>query len=108
MLKTHTCGELRTEHIGKTVTLASWVNRRRDQGGIIFIDLRDRWGITQITVDQNHASDAHTTADKARNEYVVQVIGEVVERPGETKNDDLPTGQIEIAATEINILNESK
>lgn len=108
MLKTHTCGELRSEHIGKTVTLAGWVNRRRDQGGIIFIDLRDRWGITQITVDQNNASDAHTTADKVRNEYVVQIIGEVVERPGETKNDDLPTGQIEIAATEINILNESK
>lgn len=108
MLKSHTCGELRSAHIGQTVTLAGWVNRRRDQGGIIFIDLRDRWGITQITIDQNLATEAHAVADKARNEYVIQVIGEVVERPGETKNDNLPTGQVEIAATEINILNAAK
>lgn len=108
MLKTHNCGELRTEHIEQTVTLAGWVNRRRDQGGIIFIDLRDRWGITQITIDQNLAPEAHAAADKARNEYVIQVVGTVVERPGETKNDSLPTGQVEIAATEINVLNTSK
>ncbi len=108
MLKTHTCGELREEHIGQNVTLAGWVNRRRDQGGIIFIDLRDRWGITQVTIDQNLAEAAHAAADNTRNEYVIQVIGEVVARPGETKNDTLPTGQIEIAATEINVLNTSK
>ncbi|MEM9950569.1 MAG: aspartate--tRNA ligase [Chloroflexota bacterium] len=108
MMKTHTCGELRTEHIGQTVTLAGWVNRRRDQGGIIFIDLRDRWGITQITVDQNLAAEAHASADKTRNEFVVQVVGEVVERPGETKNDNLPTGQVEVAASEISVLNASK
>lgn len=108
MLKTHNCGELRSEHIGQTITLAGWVNRRRDQGGIIFIDLRDRWGITQVTIDQNLASEAHAAADKTRNEYVIQVIGVVVERPGETKNDGLPTGQVEIAATEINVLNTSK
>ncbi|GAB5490218.1 MAG: aspartate--tRNA ligase [Phototrophicaceae bacterium] len=108
MLKTHTSGELRSEHIGQTVTLAGWVNRHRDHSGIIFIDLRDRWGITQITFDQTDALDAHTTADKVRSEYVIQVTGTVVERPGDTKNDDLPTGQIEVAATEIKILNESK
>ena len=108
MLKTHTCGELRSEHIGQTVTLAGWVNRRRDQGGIIFIDLRDRWGITQVTIDQNLAPEAHTAADKTRNEYVIQVTGEVVERPGETKNNNLPTGQVEVAATEIKVLNTSK
>ncbi|MGJ3238874.1 MAG: aspartate--tRNA ligase [Anaerolineae bacterium] len=108
MLKTHTCGQLRSEHIGQMVTLAGWVNRRRDQGGIIFIDLRDRWGITQVTLDQNIASDAHATADKTRNEYVIQVVGEVVERPGETKNDNLPTGQIEVVASAITILNEAK
>lgn len=108
MLKTHTCGELRSEHIGQTVTLAGWVNRRRDQGGIIFIDLRDRWGITQITIDQTAAPEAHTAGDKTRNEYVIQVVGQVVERPGNTKNDDLPTGQVELAATDLKILNESK
>lgn len=108
MLKTHTCGELRMEHIGQTVTLAGWVNRRRDQGGIIFIDLRDRWGLTQVTIDQTHAPEAHTIGDKTRNEYVIQVVGRVVERPGNTKNDELPTGQIEVAATEITILNTSK
>lgn len=108
MMKTHTCGELRENHIGQTVTLAGWVNRRRDQGGLIFIDLRDRWGLTQITVNQADAPQAHTHADTARNEYVIQVIGQVVERPGDTKNADLPTGQIEVVAQEINILNTAK
>lgn len=108
MLKTHTCGELRAEHIGQTVTLAGWVNRRRDQGGIIFIDLRDRWGITQVTIDQHAAPDAHAAADKARNEYVIQVIGEVIERPGDTKNPNLPTGDVEIAVNDFIILNASK
>ena len=77
MLKTHTCGELRTEHIGQTITLAGWVNRRRDQGGLIFIDLRDRWGITQVAVDQATAPQAHATASEARGEYVLQVQGVV-------------------------------
>ena len=91
MMKTHSCWELRENHFGQAVTLAGWVNRRRDQGGLIFIDLRDRWGITQITINQADAPEAHANADKVRNEFVIQVIGEVVERPGETKNDDLPT-----------------
>ena len=100
MLKSHTCGELRIEQLGKTVTLAGWVNRRRDQGGIIFIDLRDRWGITQVTVNQGTA-EAHANANKVRNEYVIQVTGVVSERPANTKNADLATGDIEIVATEI-------
>ncbi|MDQ7025393.1 MAG: aspartate--tRNA ligase [Anaerolineae bacterium] len=108
MMKTHTCGELRESHIGQTVTLAGWVNRRRDQGGLIFIDLRDRWGLTQITVNQAETPEAHVNANSARNEFVLQVVGQVVERPGDTKNADLPTGQIEIIAQEINILNTSK
>jgi aspartyl-tRNA synthetase len=107
MLKSHTCGELRKEQLGKTVTLAGWVNRRRDQGGIIFIDLRDRWGITQVTVNQASA-DAHANANKVRNEYVIQVTGVVSERPANTKNADLATGDIEIVASEIKILNTAK
>jgi aspartyl-tRNA synthetase len=108
MMKTHTCGELRETHIGQTVTLAGWVHRRRDQGGLIFIDLRDRWGLTQITTNQADSPEAHNTATKTRNEFVVQITGEVVERPGNTKNADLPTGQVEVVARTIKILNAAK
>ena len=108
MLKTHTCGELRTEHIGQTVTLAGWVNRRRDQGGLIFIDLRDRWGITQVAVDQATAPQAHATASEARGEYVLQVQGVVRPRPEGTVNPNLPTGTIEVEASAIDILNTAK
>lgn len=108
MLKTHTCGELRPEHAGETVTLAGWVNRRRDQGGVVFIDLRDRWGITQVTVNLENAPEAHAVADGVRNEYVVQVEGEVSVRPEGAEREDLETGGIEILATKIVLLNESK
>ena len=108
MLKTHTCGELREEHIGQTVTLAGWVNRHRDQGGIIFIDLRDRWGITQIAVDQTVSDEAHTIAETLRNEYVVQITGEVVARPEGTRNENIPTGLVEINATHIKLLTQAK
>jgi aspartyl-tRNA synthetase len=108
MLKSHTCGELRAEHAGQTVTLAGWVNRRRDQGGLIFIDLRDRWGIIQVVVDRDSSPDAHANADKARNEFVVQVEGIVRLRPEGTINPDLPTGMIDVAANTIRILSPSK
>jgi aspartyl-tRNA synthetase len=108
MMKTHTCGELRSTHDGQTVTLAGWVNRRRDQGGIIFIDLRDRWGITQVVVDQEHALDAHTNADTARSEYVIQVTGKVRNRPEGSENPDLTTGDVEVFADEIKILTQAK
>src|SRR5688572_11383769 len=108
MLKTHTCGELRAEHVGQTVTLAGWVNRRRDQGGLIFIDLRDRWGITQIVVDVANAPDAHENASKARSEYVLQIKGLVRQRPSGTENTELPTGTIDVVASEIKVLNASK
>lgn len=101
MLKTHNCGELRTEHSGQTVTLAGWVNNRRDQGGVIFIDLRDRWGITQVVVDEQVHEQAHSAAEKLRSEYVAQVIGEVRVRPEGTANPHLPTGAVEVVARKL-------
>ena len=90
MMKTHTCGELREGHTGQTVTLAGWVFRRRDQGGLIFIDLRDRWGVTQVMIDRDQAPAAHTVADRARTEYVIQVQGLVRHRPaGDRKSTRL-------------------
>src|SRR3990172_1908961 len=107
MLKTHTCGELRAEHAGQTVTLAGWVNRRRDQGGLIFIDLRDRWGITQVVADQNNVA-AHTIMEELRNEYVVQVTGKVRPRPAGSENPKLASGTIEVEAIEVKLLNAAK
>jgi len=108
MMKTHTCGELREQHAGQQVTLAGWVHRRRDQGGLIFIDLRDRWGITQIVVDRAEAEEAHTRAGQVRNEYVIQVVGVVRVRPKGSENPDLSTGTVEVAVNTLNILTESK
>jgi aspartyl-tRNA synthetase len=108
MLKLQTCGELRPDHAGVQVTLAGWVFRRRDQGGLIFIDLRDRWGITQVVIDQSDAPIAHAVASEVRNEYVIQVKGTVRIRPEGTNNAELETGDIEVVAQEIVLLNASK
>lgn len=108
MLKTHTCGELRPAHAGQTVTLAGWVNRRRDQGGLIFLDLRDRWGITQIVIDEATATDSHAIASGVRSEFVLQVTGDVRVRPDGMNNAELATGDIELVVREITILNPSK
>ncbi len=108
MHKTHTCGELRESHVGQTVTLAGWVNRRRDQGGLIFLDLRDRWGIVQVVIDEAENPAAHAIAHTVRSEYVLQVTGSVRRRPAGTENPELPTGAIDIVADTITILNESK
>lgn len=108
MLKTHACGELRASHAGETVTLAGWVNRRRDQGGLIFIDLRDRSGLAQITIDAQKQPEAHSVAAELGREYCVQIQGIVRARPKETINPNLPTGEIELEATKIVILNAAR
>ncbi len=106
MLKSHTCGELNLSNAGQRVTLAGWVNRRRDHGGLIFIDIRDRFGMTQVTVDAEGA--AHEGAAQVRNEFVIQVTGTVQPRPEGGANPNLPTGEIEIHAEEVVVLNPSK
>lgn len=108
MLKTHTCGELNRTHVGKQVTLAGWINRRRDHGGLIFLDLRDRFGITQVTVDSEANAAAHDFAEQARSEFVVQIKGIVQPRPAGQENPNLSTGEIEVVADEVTILNPAK
>lgn len=107
MLRTNTCGELKKEHVGQVVTLCGWVHRRRDHGGIIFIDLRDRYGLTQVTFHPE-SGEAHETANKLRSEWVIKISGKVIARPAEMVNPKLATGEIEIEATELEILSESK
>jgi len=108
MLKTHTCGELRTHHAGQAVTLAGWVNRQRDHGSLVFIDLRDRWGIVQVVADIAHAPQAHEVAARARQEYVLQVRGTVRPRPADRINPRMETGEIEVLADEIVVLNPAR
>ena len=105
MYKTHTCGEIRPEHIGRRVTLAGWVNRRRHHGGLIFLDLRDRSGIVQVVANPETSSSAHEVAETVRNEWVVQVEGVVQQRPAGMENPELPTGQVEVDVAEIIVLN---
>ena len=106
--RSHSCGQLRASDAGSTARLAGWVNRRRDQGGLIFLDLRDRHGITQVVVDQATAPEAHAVASTIRSEYVVMVTGTVARRPAGTENAKLATGEIELRATTLEILNEAK
>ncbi len=107
MLKTHECGGLRLADAGRTVILAGWLHRRRDHGGVIFIDLRDRSGLVQVTVNPD-AGEAYAPAEKARNEYVLRITGEVRPRPAGAVNPSLETGDIEVVARTIEILNPSK
>ncbi|MFD6698064.1 MULTISPECIES: aspartate--tRNA ligase [unclassified Microbacterium] len=101
MLRTHTAGALRAEHIGQTVTLAGWVDRRRDHGGVAFIDLRDGSGIAQVVIRDEEI------AHPLRSEFVLQVTGEVSRRPAGNENPNLPSGEIEIVAQDVVVLNES-
>ncbi|HJX69243.1 MAG TPA: aspartate--tRNA ligase, partial [Dehalococcoidia bacterium] len=108
MLKSHNCGELNTNHAGQKVTLAGWVHRRRDHGGKVFIDLRDREGIVQVVFSPQVSKEAYEVAASLRSEYVIQVTGEVASRPKGTENPKLATGHIEVVAGETTILNPSK
>jgi aspartyl-tRNA synthetase len=108
LVRTHYCGVLRPEHVGQTVTLMGWAATRRDLGGVIFIDLRDREGISQVVARPEVSETAHASADDVRSEYVLAVVGEVTQRSADTVNPALPTGQIEVLAREIRILNEAR
>ena len=108
MYRTHTCGELSATNKGETITLSGWVHRRRDHGGLIFIDLRDRYGLTQIVFDPEHNADSHKIAESVRPEYVLKVTGEVRNRIEGQENKNMKTGEIEIYINEIEVSNEAK
>lgn len=106
MYRTHTCGELRLSHVGAQTTLCGWVQRVRNLGAMTFIDLRDRYGITQILIDEQCSSDIRSAADGLGREFVVQIEGQVLERA--SKNPKLPTGDVEVRASRINVLNAAE
>lgn len=106
MHRTHTCGELRIEDLGKTVTLSGWVQKSRDLGGMTFIDVRDRYGITQLTFNSDDNESLRSQARELGREYVIKVTGTVIERS--SKNNKIPTGEIEIKVSNLEVLNESK
>jgi len=106
-MRSHYCGEVTEQLLDEQVELSGWVHRRRDHGGVIFIDLRDREGLLQVVFDPDEA-DAFAIADTVRNEYVLRVTGRVRRRPAGTENPELPTGQVEVYAHSIEVLNESK
>jgi aspartyl-tRNA synthetase len=108
VLRTHTCGELRSDHLGATVALCGWVDRVRDHKGVLFIDLRDRWGRTQVVVGPDAAAETRATARAVRSEWVLRVHGTVGARPEGTTNPKLPTGGIEVACHSIEVLNEAE
>jgi aspartyl-tRNA synthetase len=108
MYKTHTCGELRRSNIGEHVTLAGWVHRRRDHGGVTFIDLRDRFGLVQVVANPEISSEAHTALVEARPEWVIQVEGIVRARPEGSENPNLDTGEIEVEVHQVHVLNQAK
>ena len=107
MLKNINCGSLRSEDIGKSVTLAGWVHRRRDHGNLIFIDLRDREGLVQVVFNPELEEKSHNIAQQLRNEWVIQVSGEVSARPEGTVNSDMKSGEVEVYASELTVLNQS-
>jgi aspartyl-tRNA synthetase len=104
-MRTHYCGQLRAEHVGETVTLFGWVDRRRDHGGVIFLDLRDRSGISQIVSDPIRTPMSYEAAGDLRNEYVVKITGRVTKRPDDSLNPRLPTGEVEVYADQVEVLN---
>jgi aspartyl-tRNA synthetase len=107
-MRTHKCGELTDKNIGSKVTLVGWANKWRDHGGVVFIDLRDRSGLVQTVFSPEIDADIHQAAHKIRNEFVIQVEGDVRERPEGTVNPNLPTGQVEVVVRKLTVLNECK
>ncbi|MEK6664494.1 MAG: aspartate--tRNA ligase, partial [Pseudomonadota bacterium] len=105
-MRSHYCGQVNRDHLAQTVTLCGWAHRRRDHGGVIFIDLRDREGLVQVVCDPQHAQ-TFATAETIRSEFVLKITGRVRARPEGTVNPNLPTGAIEVIADEIEILNPS-
>ncbi len=108
MHRTHTSGELRSEHVGQTVQLAGWVNSARDHGGVIFVDLRDRYGLTQVVFDPEHSAEAHALAQQLRSEFVVAVKGIVRKRGEGLTNPNLETGEIEVVVDSCTLLSKAK
>ncbi len=108
MKRSHTCGELNRAHLGQEVRLSGWVHRIRDHGGVFFIDLRDRYGLTQIVLNPQLSPEAHTSGARLRPEFVISAWGAVTERPEGTVNPKLPTGEIEVKVNRLEILSESK
>ena len=106
--RTHMCGALRPADAGKKAVLMGWVNRRRDLGAIIFVDVRDRTGVTQVVFSGEHNTAVHEKAELLRNEYVIAVTGTVKLRDADTVNKNIPTGEVELVADELRILNEAK
>ena len=107
-MRTHTCEQLRKSDVNKEVTLCGWVNSRRDHGGIIFIDLRDRYGFTQIVFDPDFNRETHKLADSLKREFCIQVSGKVKERKKGMENKNLPTGDTEVFVSKLNILAKAK
>jgi aspartyl-tRNA synthetase len=108
LTRTHYCGSLRDAHVGQKVTLMGWAATRRDLGGVVFIDLRDRDGICQIVARPEVSKEAHDAADRVRGEYVLAVVGEVAARSADTVNPKIPTGRVEVLAREIRVLSEAR
>ncbi|MBI3967431.1 MAG: aspartate--tRNA ligase, partial [Chloroflexi bacterium] len=108
MRRTHTCGALRAADAGQDVTLTGWVNRRRDHGGLIFIDLRDRYGLTQVVFDPQESPEAHAVASGCRAEFVLGVRGRVAPRPEGMRNSNLATGDVELRADAAEVINPAK
>ena len=108
MLRTHTCGELRSENVGQSATVCGWVSSYRDHGGLVFIDLRDRYGITQVVFNPDEGDEMHSIARSLRSEDVIRVTGEVLNRPDDMINTKLDTGEIDIRAKQLEVLNKSK
>jgi aspartyl-tRNA synthetase len=108
MMRSHTCNDLNDQHIGQEVVLSGWVHRRRDHGGLIFIDLRDRYGLTQVVSDPTVSPATHEIANNVRPEYVVQITGTVRQRPDGMRNEKMATGNIEVLVKDFKILNKAK